>query len=151
MGLPQRFVSGVLHGIVLGVLRKVTAYQLKEIILGNQNLDFFVQSIGIRNEFKDRLIEIGRNNAPQLNAWVNYKELMDQLADHRPDLFLVVDTLRGRAWFKEQIERFYNLLMIKLKGCPQCKGEILWVINTGLFKCVSCGFILDHSDLFPKG
>lgn len=151
MGLPQRLVSGVLHGIVLGAMRRVTAHQLKAIILGKQHLDFFVQGIGLRNEFKDRLIDIGRNNADQLNNWIKYEEMMDQLKEHRPDLFLVVDTFRGRPWFKEQIDRFQNLLSVKLKGCSQCKGEIFWVRQTGLFKCGSCGFILDRSDLFPQG
>lgn len=145
----DRLISAVAHGVILGALRNVTSHQLKDIILGKIDLDFFAEDVvDTGSVVKNRLVDLARNQPHQIASWTDYDDIMAQLLKKRPDLHRVIDTLRGRDWFKKQLERFQALLKIKVDGCPQCKGLVRRIRNTGIFYCLTCKHQVSHAHLF---
>lgn len=112
MNLREQIQSQMIHGFVLGLLKPLTKEDFKYIIknkidiigMFSKNFDF------ANNGYALKVFEIIKNNKHRIDEYLNVESMLEQMKDHRPDLYEVFNTKEGIEYLNGLVNNIRKLL-----------------------------------------
>lgn len=117
--LKEQIQSEMIHKFVLGLLEPLTKSDFEYMVENNINIfDFFTENYDLSslsdNPYANKIIQIIKENKHRIPEYLNEESLFEQMKDHRPDIYEVFNTKKGRLYLKtliEDINDFLNQLL----------------------------------------
>jgi len=112
MNLREQIQSQMIHGFILGLLKPFTKEDFAFIIKNKIDIiGAFSKNFDITNNgYALKVFEIIKNNKHRIDEYLNVESMLEQMKDHRPDLYEVFNTKEGIEYLNNLVNNIRNLL-----------------------------------------